>query len=153
MFRSLLSDLGYSHLVIQHGSIPTDFATRLSVPSHGLQIKTFDFLPDIRSEIKKHDLVISHAGTGSILDALRLNKPLIAVVNPDLLHNHQLDIAIELERQGCLVCCSLPTVELVCAGLERVGVTRFVPLPQPSVVLQEIVEHEGGVTTTRANDE
>lgn len=66
-------------------------------------------------------VVISHAGThyhencvakarlrsllgsGSILDALRVGVPLIVVPNPDLLDNHQVELAEELAAQGYVV--------------------------------------------------
>lgn len=42
-------------------------------------------------------------GSGSILDALRIEVPLIVVPNTSLLHNHQVDLAEELAKQGYLV--------------------------------------------------
>ena len=39
-------------------------------------------------------------GSGSILDALRINAPLIVVPNPELLDNHQVELAEELAAQG-----------------------------------------------------
>lgn len=42
-------------------------------------------------------------GSGSILDALRLSVPLVVVPNPELLDNHQLELAEELARQGYVV--------------------------------------------------
>lgn len=43
------------------------------------------------------------SGSGSILDALRIRVPLIVVPNTSLLHNHQVELAEELSRQGYLV--------------------------------------------------
>ncbi|KAI9788416.1 MAG: N-acetylglucosaminyldiphosphodolichol N-acetylglucosaminyltransferase catalytic subunit alg13 [Peltula sp. TS41687] len=48
-------------------------------------------------------VVLSHAGTGSILDALRIDVPLIVVPNPDLLDNHQQELAEALAEQGYAV--------------------------------------------------
>ncbi|KIV96527.1 hypothetical protein PV10_00379 [Exophiala mesophila] len=48
-------------------------------------------------------LVISHAGSGSILDALRIGVPLVVVPNTDLLHNHQLELAEVLEQQEYVI--------------------------------------------------
>lgn len=55
-------------------------------------------------------------GSGSILDALRIRVPLIVVPNTSLLHNHQVELAEELSKQGYLVhgqlefelCCPFP---------------------------------------------
>lgn len=49
---------------------------------------------------KAEGVVISHAGAGTILDAMRLDIPLIVVPNEELLDNHQEDLAVELEKQG-----------------------------------------------------
>ncbi|CAJ0648626.1 4068_t:CDS:2 [Entrophospora sp. SA101] len=40
--------------------------------------------------------------SGSILESLRLNKSLIVVANEDLMDNHQMELAIELDDQGFL---------------------------------------------------
>ncbi|KJZ78224.1 hypothetical protein HIM_02262 [Hirsutella minnesotensis 3608] len=45
-------------------------------------------------------LVISHAGTGTILDAWRLGVPLIVVPNTSLLHDHQTEMAEHLAQEG-----------------------------------------------------
>lgn len=42
-------------------------------------------------------------GSGTILEALRIDAPLIVVPNPDLLDNHQEELAEELARQGYVV--------------------------------------------------
>jgi len=76
----------------------------------GLKIKAFDFnakgLGQEMLECKEstglrdEGLVVSHAGAGTILDAMRLGLPLIVVPNETLLDNHQEELAEELERQG-----------------------------------------------------
>lgn len=48
-------------------------------------------------------LVTSDTGSGSILDALRISVPLIVVPNPNLLDNHQVELAEELASQGYVV--------------------------------------------------
>ncbi|KAI0885588.1 glycosyltransferase family 1 protein [Annulohypoxylon maeteangense] len=47
-------------------------------------------------------VIITHAGSGSILDALDYNTTIIAVPNPALMGNHQSEIADEMEKQGFL---------------------------------------------------
>lgn len=41
-------------------------------------------------------------GSGCVLDALRLQKALIVVPNPSLLHGHQAELASALENRGYL---------------------------------------------------
>ena len=48
--------------------------------------------------LNQDGVVISHAGSGSILDAMRYSVPCVVVPNTDLLHNHQLELAQELAR-------------------------------------------------------
>ena len=44
--------------------------------------------------------MISHGGSGSILDAVRCDVPLIVVANPDLLGNHQEELADAVDEAG-----------------------------------------------------
>lgn len=41
-------------------------------------------------------------GSGTILDVLRMGKPMIVIPNPTLLHNHQEELASALEELGHL---------------------------------------------------
>ena len=43
------------------------------------------------------------SGSGSILDALRIAVPIIVVPNPELLDNHQVELAEELAAQGYVI--------------------------------------------------
>lgn len=44
----------------------------------------------------------TRAGSGTILDVLRLHKPMIVVPNTSLLHNHQEELASVLDSQSYL---------------------------------------------------
>lgn len=65
-------------------------------------VKLWKFKPSLEEEYERADLVISHAGSGTILDVLRLGKPLIVVPNPTLLDNHQEELASALAELGHL---------------------------------------------------
>jgi len=68
-----------------------------------LTIKCIKFDRDlVQKYTSKSDLIISHAGTGSILDSLRLKKKLIILVNDKLQDNHQLQIAKAFEEKKVL---------------------------------------------------
>ncbi|XP_059318837.1 UDP-N-acetylglucosamine transferase subunit alg13-like [Lycium ferocissimum] len=64
----------------------------------------FTFSSSIADYLKSASLEISHAGSGSIFETLRLGKPLIVVVNEDLMDNHQSELAEELAERKHLYC-------------------------------------------------
>lgn len=85
-----------------------------------INITFFNLSSNLNNFLKefKPDIVISHAGTGSLLDALANNnnnnndskiklraKKIVAVVNDTLMNNHQLEIGEKLESYGLLTCC------------------------------------------------
>ena len=57
--------------------------------SSGLKIEFVQYLPSMHTYMEAADLIISHAGSGSLFEALSLNKPIIAVPNAILMANHQ----------------------------------------------------------------
>ncbi|DBA82943.1 TPA: hypothetical protein ACH3X1_006726 [Trebouxia sp. C0004] len=93
---------GYTALVIQKGAgrhqvqtlVP--LGTQHHQHSNGLQVQVFEFAPSLADYMKQADLIISHAGSGSIFEALRLGKPLVAVPNAILMDNHQAELADHL---------------------------------------------------------
>ncbi|WPK23417.1 hypothetical protein PUMCH_000657 [Australozyma saopauloensis] len=109
-----------------------------------LKIEAFGFSDDINGHIRRADLVVSHGGTGSIMDALRLKKPLLVVTNDLLMEDHQKEIAGQLEHEGHLR--ALSNRQLPGGTLEELiklfvqGKLKFTELPEPPKgVLQEIV--------------
>ncbi|KAI5966657.1 ALG13 [Candida theae] len=70
----------------------------MRITGTGLEVTAFPFSPQIQDYIQQADIVISHAGTGSIIDTLRSQKKLIVVVNDQLMDNHQEEIADEFVK-------------------------------------------------------
>ncbi|KAK8906095.1 hypothetical protein QC760_005989 [Botrytis cinerea] len=110
-----LAKEGYTKLRVQAG--PDAEYWKNNIPAEKgseLEIEVFDFdrngLGHEMRQCKRggfygtgessEGVVISHAGSGTILDALRIGVPLIVVPNTSLLDNHQVELADELERQG-----------------------------------------------------
>ncbi|KAL2358507.1 glycosyl transferase [Cryomyces antarcticus] len=116
-FLDALSSAGYTDLLIQYGAegrrIFDVFTMEVRVNARTqLNIEGFDFnAKGLAAEMRavkgeggrEEGVVISHAGSGSILDALRLGVPLIVVPNPELLDNHQVELAEALAEQGYVV--------------------------------------------------
>ncbi|KAK7054988.1 N-acetylglucosaminyldiphosphodolichol N-acetylglucosaminyltransferase catalytic subunit alg13 [Paramarasmius palmivorus] len=106
---SSLRDRGYTQLVVQCGN--SDFDWRhlfdkgedtFRVEGSGVAIECWKYKSSLQSEYERADLVISHAGSGTILDVLRLKKPLIVVPNSTLLDDHQQELATALQDMGYL---------------------------------------------------
>lgn len=82
-----------------------DFPRKLSelCNSAGILYDCYRFKPDLRQEMVKSHLIISHCGAGSILEALEMKKPLIVVVNSSLQGDHQRELSDALAVDGhCL---------------------------------------------------
>ena len=68
--------------------------------SMGIDAIVYRYKPDLEVDIKAADLIISHCGAGSILEAVKYNKPLIVVINESLQDNHQTELADAMTSSG-----------------------------------------------------
>jgi len=68
-----------------------------------LHIRCYDFQPSLSDDMKKADLIISHAGAGTIMEGLGLQKKLIVVINTLLMDNHQEELAGAMAARGALL--------------------------------------------------
>lgn len=120
--------------------------TFTSDSDRAFELVLFGFSNDINSYIDRADLVISHAGTGSIVDSLALYKPLIVVVNDNLMDNHQQEIADKLQELNCLV--KITTKDLQTDNLDQavtdilVNNRKFDPLPTSEGPIESILHDE-----------
>ncbi|KAF9950345.1 N-acetylglucosaminyldiphosphodolichol N-acetylglucosaminyltransferase catalytic subunit alg13 [Mortierella alpina] len=126
-FLHLVHQLGYSHLTLQHGNSPIPPHT-LTTPSEHAHLTPYSYKPSLHEDMENADLVISHAGSGSILEALRLKKKLIVVVNEDLMDNHQQELGSALHEQKHLVCTSVSGLEETLKAKEY---DSLIPFPEP----------------------
>eukprot|EP00053_Salpingoeca_punica_P006763 m.63307 g.63307 ORF g.63307 m.63307 type:complete len:171 (+) comp13839_c0_seq1:225-737(+) len=95
----VLAAAGYTDVTLQFGR----GAVVESGPRHGVEVHAYAFKPSIREDMQAADLVISHAGAGSVMEALEAQKPLVVVVNETLLNNHQIELAQRMAEEGHLV--------------------------------------------------
>ncbi|DAA76464.1 TPA_exp: UDP-N-acetylglucosamine transferase subunit ALG13 [Trichophyton benhamiae CBS 112371] len=120
-FLAALKANNYTTLTIQYGRHGDELFRSFVkenenevLHNYGLTLTGFDFningLKDEMCAAKANPsrntaegLVISHAGSGTILEALRLGLPLIVVPNPALMHNHQAELATELASANYVV--------------------------------------------------
>lgn len=93
----------------------------------GIQIECFPLKPSIKEEVNSADLVISHAGAGSCLGVLSANKPLIVVINEDLMDNHQEELADKLADDGYLIKSNCANLSSVLEHSDLSTLKRFLP--------------------------
>lgn len=100
------SDLRLLHQILGEGEADSTDAHLINYGTHyGVTINSFTFKASIEADIVNSHLIIGHAGAGTTLEVLRAKKRFIAVVNPSLMDNHQLELAHELSRHGYLSHC------------------------------------------------
>ncbi|KAI5922704.1 hypothetical protein F4810DRAFT_711296 [Camillea tinctor] len=78
---------------------------------------------------RRRGVVVSHAGSGSIMAALAHDTGLIAVANPALMDNHQAELAEEMERQGYAVQGKLGSLVEALENVEHHAPKRWPPTP------------------------
>ncbi|KAF2193744.1 glycosyltransferase family 1 protein [Zopfia rhizophila CBS 207.26] len=111
-----LQKAGYTHMLVQYGTAKDVFEQSSlnalrhmdgNTPRKPIRIEGIDFKQGLKDEFKlartSNGLVISHAGSGSILEALRYDVPLIVVPNDRLLHNHQAELAKAMAASNYLL--------------------------------------------------
>uniref|UniRef100_A0A7S1D4U2 UDP-N-acetylglucosamine transferase subunit ALG13 n=1 Tax=Cyclophora tenuis TaxID=216820 RepID=A0A7S1D4U2_CYCTE len=118
---------GYTTLVIQYGkgaepTIPKDCP---------VSCRCYRFQSSLEADMKQADLIISHAGAGTVMEALRMQKRLVVVINTLLMNNHQTELASAMAKRGHLFVLEKPE-ELKQLELWN-DFDSFVPIP-----------HEGG---------
>jgi len=82
-----------SYIVHNLAEAPREGGGARATLANGLTVETFQYAPNLEKLMDGADLVVSHAGAGSLFEALRLRRPLIAVPNPLLMDNHQAELA------------------------------------------------------------
>ena len=121
----VLSKLGFSHITLQTGRgqiQPQDHPGDMNCPA----LTCYGLKNSILEDIRAADLIISHAGAGSILDALGCGKKVLVVINEELMGNHQTELAEALAKEGYLYFCG---VSSLLTSLKEMDFTNLIPFP------------------------
>ncbi|KAK6530134.1 N-acetylglucosaminyldiphosphodolichol N-acetylglucosaminyltransferase catalytic subunit alg13 [Orbilia ellipsospora] len=108
---SLLQSQGYTTLRVQYGQAAelyqacytADLESTLAKSSMLIGGYAYASGDEITQEIKTAELVICHAGSGTILECLRYQKRIVTIPNESLMDNHQVELANEMARQKYVI--------------------------------------------------
>ncbi|RGP64061.1 beta-1,4-n-acetylglucosaminyltransferase [Fusarium longipes] len=156
-FWKYIVSQGFTELHVQCGPDVVSASKQLStikdeVPP-GLIVDIFDAKKNLMKEEmilckdvegkRQLGLVISHAGTGTILDAWKMGLPIVVVPNTQLLDDHQTEMAKHLSNEGYAIMSTGSTEDLK-EAIHKVGLlweenkTRWpphkIPLQEPDRV-------------------
>ena len=103
----------YTSLTVQYGRGSVIPFARVNGNDTALCCDAYQFKPSLRQDMEDADLIISHAGAGSIMEGMELctaankggggqKKRLVVVTNAALMHGHQSELADALEERGHL---------------------------------------------------
>ena len=132
---------GFGRLVLQIGSTGTYVPHRLlpagearGVHRSGLEVHLFRLVPSLSGYVRDADLVVSHAGAGSLFEALRAGKMVLAVPNGALMDNHQVELASELAARKFLFWCEPSGLESALAALDAGALVPYDPGSMEGVI-------------------
>jgi beta-1,4-N-acetylglucosaminyltransferase len=124
-FLAVLQGLGFTDIVLQFGRGSHVF--RVLTPEtctdrFGMTIRSMAFTATIEEEIRSADLVIGHAGAGTVLEVVTAGRPFVCVVNETLQGNHQEELAKALRDDDV---CVVTTVRRVLRDLRDLVPQRY----------------------------
>lgn len=170
-FVETLLKYGYDELRVQYGKggqktfadyvwqLPDELKSRISITGfdfdqNGLREEMLAAKGRLKTEAGEGAVgcVISHAGSGSVLEALRIDLPTIVVPNSELLNNHQLELAEALAEQNYVIHGKLDSLKEAIPQLEalRARVKHWPPVAgtnerTPRQALQHVMDDELGL--------
>ncbi len=112
-FVDCLVQLNCKRLFIQMGRGTFDpFLLPAECERRSIEYNCFRFKPTLDDNMRNADLIITHCGAGSIIEAITLHKFYVVVVNNTLQGNHQEELASELSKGH--YCVSTIPDQLIC---------------------------------------
>ncbi|KAI5860145.1 glycosyltransferase family 28 C-terminal domain-containing protein [Durotheca rogersii] len=144
-FLSKLKSLAFTHVIVQCGPDIEWFEAHQPVQdptgAEAIVIIGFPYTDDPRGFMelttavpgqRDRGLIITHGGSGSILDALEFDTNVIAVPNPELMDNHQEEIVEGMAQEGFLIHGTLGTLdELLSEDFLSLANEPWPPAPYP----------------------
>ncbi|RMZ99560.1 UDP-N-acetylglucosamine transferase subunit ALG13 -like protein [Brachionus plicatilis] len=109
----ILKEQNFNKIILQIGNgnhqdqnlqnISREKNAAVTFKKKNLEIEAYRYKNTLKDDLNKADLVISHAGSGSIIESLEANKKLVVVCNQDLMDNHQFELAEKMAKLDYLL--------------------------------------------------
>lgn len=131
-----LSSMGFARLILQVGQSNYD-SGQVELLRENIEIEIYDYKPSLLFDIDRADVVVGHAGAGTCLEVLRMNRRLLLVVNESLMDNHQKELAEQLAEDKHVLC---TTVGEFAANLEAICATKLIKFPPKNRKFDKIFE-------------
>ena len=135
-----LQSLGVKHFLIQKGRSECNPFTiawvKAAQDDYGIAVEVVEYRKGISELFPRCRVLISHAGAGTVLEAMRAGTPTVVVPNTDLMGNHQLEFAQELAKRNFVICSEVGGLAS-CLGENELGrLTQFPQVPpEPNLSL------------------
>jgi UDP-N-acetylglucosamine transferase subunit ALG13 len=102
-----------------------------------VHLKQFPFVESLEPHLREARIVVSHGGLATIIEVLKLGRPLVAISNPDRYDRHQDDILRAFSERDYLLWCL--DLKLLPQALEEAGRRRFAPYEPPSCEIARVI--------------
>ncbi|KAI8145790.1 glycosyl transferase [Fennellomyces sp. T-0311] len=143
-FLNSINEFGYTKVLIQYGSSEAIFTRNIASTTSTIEVEGYAYKPSITQDMKDASLVISHAGAGNILQALRIPRPLIVVNNTLLMGDHQQELAQVMQEKNY---CLYSTISGLLEAIDRLRSKKLDRLPPPSTsVFADLLNTHMGFT-------
>ncbi|ORY64942.1 uncharacterized protein BCR38DRAFT_484415 [Pseudomassariella vexata] len=176
-FLEVLAERKIMSLIVQCGpdlKYFEEIRPQKGFDSHWIDITGFDYTNDMKGEMVKctpsdgrdggeersMGIIVSHAGAGTILDAMKVNSRLIVVPNATLMDNHQVQLAKAMDKEGYLVHGHLGRVHEAVKRIDKHLPPNWPPQPPPDSiyysledVCQEVLQNSHSVHRTKKEEE
>ena len=88
----------------------------------------FRMQPSLHELYRWADVIITHAGGGTLFEALNAGKKVIAIPNPDRTDRHQYELLDELSRRNVLIPCrTVRDLPRTITAAQKIKLDAYVP--------------------------
>jgi beta-1,4-N-acetylglucosaminyltransferase len=126
----------YCRWILQYGTGTKPIIPLQYLQNEQVHVEMYAFKPSLRDDMEQADLIVSHAGAGTVQELLQLisanasRKVAVAVViNRRLMHNHQCELAHALGGRQHLYVVESPSDLYTSSTWD--ALQAFVPVPSP----------------------